>query len=342
MINTSYGDSGFANGLLTMETHETGEPFLLRSCWHEIDFPSFLVIPWENKPVNLYTGSDMFGENQANAVIDELRILDEMSVETRTGETLPSSGRSITTDANALREFETTNQTLALFHFDDDVVNSANFIANFSESYKQSENSVNSNFGQSAVFNTNKSLQIDNTSIFRNNSGTIEFWVSPILDTYNDPTKRYYIDLSTEVSTTASVVTKLTIQLPVRARSVSSVTISGDTTNYAIGGSLENDGITFHLGQSLATEVISVNITYVPIAVQGDRFSIYKNENNYLVLAVTASNVDYQISTPIFWKKNTWHRIFAGWDLNNSDNQDRLIFMVDGSETGTIRYLRSR
>lgn len=339
MLNTSYGDSGFANGLLTLETARTGgQPFLLRSCWYEVDFPAYLVIPWNETPVELYTGSDMFGENQADAVIDELRILDEMSIDTRIGEILPSSGRSITTDAQTVRAFETTNQTLALFHFDDSLENSANFITSFSGSYKQSENSVNSSFGQSAVFNMKSALQIDNKSVFKNKAGTIEFWVSPILDTYNDPTLRYYIDLSSEETTIAQVVTSLSIRLPARARSVTSVTILGDPTNYAVGGSLATDGIIFRLGQSLSTEVLEVSVTYVPIATQGDRFSIFKNETGELILSVTASGVDFQISAPIYWKKNTWHRVFAGWDLNNTDNQDRLVFIVDGSEAGIVRY----
>jgi hypothetical protein len=338
MINTSYGNNGFANGLITLETSGTGgSPFLLRSCWYEVDFPAYLVLPW-NCPDDLYIGSDIEGNNQADAVIDELRVLDEISLDTGTGESLPSSGRSITTDAQIVQEFTATDQTLMLFHFNDSITNSANFMTSFSGSYRQSENSVNSSFGQSGVFNTKNALKADNKSIFRNNEGTIEFWVSPILSTYNDPTLRYYIDLSPELTMTASVLTSLSLILPARARSISSITIVGDETNYFIGGSLASDGITVTLGQSLPSNTSEVNVTYVPITSQGDRFSIYKNETGFLVLVVTASEVDYQISVPIYWEKNTWHRIFAGWDLNNSDNQDRLILMVDGAEAGTIRY----
>jgi hypothetical protein len=56
------------------------------------------------------------------------------------------------------------------------------------------------------------------------------------------------------------------------------------------------------------------------------------------VLSVTASSVDFQIHTPIYWERHSWHRVFVGWDLNNSDNQDRLILIVDGTEGGVIRY----
>ena len=341
-LNTSYGDSGFANGLITLEiANSGGQPFLLGSCWYEIDFPTLLTIPWDRPPETLYIGSDMFSENQASAVIDEMRILDELSLDTGRGESLPSSGRSITTDALVVSEFDVTSQTLGLFHFNDDLTNSANFYTSFDKTFRQSENSVNSSFGQSGVFNLKQSYQVDNKAIFDNDEGSIEFWVSPILDTYNDPTKRYYIDLSPEQQVETTALSSLTVRLSVRARSVTkveSISSGTDSTNYFIGGSLASNGYDITLGQSLPGTRRLVRVTFVPIANQGDRFSLYKDENSRLVFSITASGVDFQIRGPIYWKKNTWHRVFVGWDLNNSDNQDRMILMVDGSETGIVRY----
>jgi len=340
-LNTSYGDSGFANGLITLEiANSGGQPFLLGSCWYEVDFPTKLTIPWDMSPETFYIGSDMFAENQAAAVIDEMRILDELSLDTGRGEFLPSSGRSIATDAAIVREFSTTAQTLGLFHFDDDLTNSANFYTSFDKTFRQSENSVNAAFGQSGVFNLKQSYQIDNKAIFDNSEGSIEFWVSPIMDTYNDPTKRYYIDLTPEQQVQVTALSSMTIRLPVRARSVSVVSLASgtDNTNYFIGGSLATNGYDITLGQLLPGVQRLVQVTFVPIASQGDRFSIYKDSSSRLVFSITASGVDFQIRAPIYWKKNTWHRIFVGWDLNNSDNQDRMILMVDGSETGIIRY----
>ena len=86
---------------------------------------------------------------------------------------IESSGRSITTDAQVVKEYEDNIQTLGLFHFNDNVINSASFYTSFSDSFRQSENSVNSLFGQSGIFNQRKSLQYDNSSIFNNNQGTI-------------------------------------------------------------------------------------------------------------------------------------------------------------------------
>jgi hypothetical protein len=338
LLNTSFADSGFSNGLITLE-NEIGEPFLLKGCWFEIDMPTKLYIPWDYIPEDLFVGSDIFSLNQANSVIDEMRILNELSTDSALGQVVSSSERTVTTDYLKVSEFETNDQTLGLFHFNDDVVNSAKFNLNYSSTYTQSENSVNSNFGQSGVFTSNIPTKFDNTSIFRNNQGTIEFWVSPLLDTYNDPKKRYYVDMSTELVVETTPTTLITVVLSFRVSSISSIKISGgDDTNYFIGGLLDNDGVTITLGQPLPSANVSILITYVPLISQGDRFSIYKSENQQIVLAVRASDVDYTIHAPVYWKKGTWHRIFVGWDLNNSDNQDRLILMVDGLEAGTIRY----
>lgn len=343
LLTKNEAESGFANGLITLETYgSAGMPFLLRSCWYEIDFPTFLTIPWPEIPNKLYIGSDMNSKNQVNGIIDELRILDEISIDTGKGYLLPSSGRSITTDYYSVKEFSSNVQTLCLFHFNNDVINYASFYSSFSDEYIQSENSVNNLFKQSAVFNQKKSLKIDNKSIFGNDAGTIEFWISPILDTYNDPTKRYYIDLASEQSVTlnrpSNIVSNLKIILPFRVRSILSVKTSFENTNYFTGGNLESDGITINLGQPIKRNIQTAIITYVPLNNQGDRFSIYKDESNCINLLVTASGKDFQIRTPIYWKKNTWHRVFAGWDLNNTDNNDRLVLIVDGTEGGVIRY----
>ena len=339
MLNTSYSDSGFANGLITLEKKNSGGlPYYLTSCTYEVDFPAYLIIPWVNIPEKLYIGSDIFGKNQASAVIDEMRILNEISDDTGNGETTLSSERSITTDSLAIREFTKTSQTLGLFHFDD-LTNEADFLSSYDQTIFQSENSVNSEFGQSAIFNRiNGGLDLSNTAIFQNDAGVVEFWVNPIVDTYNDPTNRYYIDLSTEQTIEADVLSPLVVKLSIRARSISLVIINGGLTNYYTGGNLSTDGVTITLGQPIPAGVLTVSVIFVPINSQGDRFSILKDENGILQLFVSASEIDYQISIPVFWKRNTWHKIYAGWNLNNEDNQDRLVFIVDGFERGIIRY----
>lgn len=121
-------------------------------------------------------------------------------------------------------------------------------------------------------------------------------------------------------------------------RSIELVSDGFSNKNYFNGGQLLDNGYIIRLGQPLPRNIQSVFVTYISVTNQGDRFSAFKDEFGFFNLLVTASGTDYQIRTPVYWKKNTWHRVFMGWDLNNIDNQDRLVLMVDGTETGLIRY----
>jgi hypothetical protein len=48
--------------------------------------------------------------------------------------------------------------------------------------------------------------------------------------------------------------------------------------------------------------------------------------------------MDYQIRQPIFWQKDTWHRILVTYKFNRKDNLDELRMFVDGRESGTLRF----
>jgi len=339
VLNTNYSESGFANGLITLEiSGSAGQPYYLTKKWYEVNSPTYLIFPWDRNPEKLWIGSDMDKSNIFNGAIDELIIFDEMMLDTRRDETLPSSGRTITTNAQRLKKNSATTQMTGLFHFDDLLKNSATFYSSYSGSYFHSQNSINTLFGQSAVFNTKKALILDNTSIFSNDEGTIEFWVSPLLDTYNDPTNRYYVDITTEESVEVAAFTPLKIMLPLNARSIISVIPIGSTTDYFIGGSLDSNGVLINLEQALPANLRNVIVTYVPEDSTGDRFSIIKDEFSNLNLLVVAGGSEFQIRTSVFWKKNSWHRIHITWDLNNTDNQDTLRMLVDGVEGGIIRY----
>jgi len=51
-----------------------------------------------------------------------------------------------------------------------------------------------------------------------------------------------------------------------------------------------------------------------------------------------ASGVDYILSVPVDWQRNTWHRVMAMWKTNSVLGEDRLRLFVDGTEQGTIKY----
>lgn len=339
VLNTNYSESGFANGLITLEINGSGgQPYYLTKKWYEVNTPIYLILPWNSIPEDLYIGSDMNEKNHFVGIIDELVIFDEMMFDTRRGEALPSSGRSITTDSQKLRENNPTTQMTGLYHFNNNLKNSATFYSSYSGSFFQSQNSVNSLFGQSAIFNIKNAYILDNASIFNNDEGTIEFWVSPLLDTYNDPINRYYIDITTEESVSVHAITPLKIVLSEKARSITSVIPVGSNIDYFIGGSLDSNGLIITLGKPLSINLREVIVTYVPENSSGDRFSIIKDEFSNINLLVNASGSEFQISTPIYWKKNSWHRVHITWNLNNTNNQDMLRLLVDGVEGGIIRY----
>jgi hypothetical protein len=89
----------YSNGIITLETYGTaGNPFYLNSCMYEVDFPSFVRIKFDKQPDTFYIGSDSAGNHVLDAVIDEFRILDYMSEDTKTGEEIEVGERSVTTD----------------------------------------------------------------------------------------------------------------------------------------------------------------------------------------------------------------------------------------------------
>ena len=75
--------------------------------------------------------------------------------------------------------------------------------------------------------------------------GTIEFWVSPRFDTYNDPVPRVYFDASASVFEEVTSISKATVAISGRARQVLSVRLETDEdntgTDYFEGGTLASD-----------------------------------------------------------------------------------------------------
>jgi hypothetical protein len=197
-------------------------------------------------------------------------------------------------------------------------------------------------FGDAGVF-LKEPYTIDNgAAIFNNNSGTIEFWVSPIVDTYyDDENTRFYVDITSIENEEIVSTTATTVQLPRRARKVISVRLlsdSGTGTNYFEGGELLVNGKTIVLGQQLPGQSTVVKVQYVPIDFNGDRVSIFKDGYGSLNFAIVAGDDLFKISYPISWRRNTWHRIMATWTTNSTNNKDRMRLFVDGVEGGSITY----
>ena len=205
--------------------------------------------------------------------------------------------------------------------------------------FLQTNNSLNENFEQ-ALQITTKPLVVDNAGLLSTNSeGTIEFWVSPIFDTYNDPNLRYYFDATSAVVEEVVSITNNTVKTSGRINQVLSVKLSvNDDVNYFINGSILDDYQTIKLGKALPSQQTLVKVSYIPSGVSGDRISIYKDSQGYIVFYVKANNIEYEVRRPIFWEQDSWHRIMATFKFNNANNRDEIRLLVDGEERGTVLF----
>lgn len=240
--------------------------------------------------------------------------------------------------------------------------------------YISSSSSVNSNFGYSGNFTNGSSLLfLNERGEFRHKEGTIEFWVSPTIDTSVDAEKRYYLDISAASRDRIKSTSSRVIELPNKAKEIISIKLlnsakrfetfyteseksrilfdeisrseisgrleggTGSNKDFSIGSKLTADGGKILLGESLPGQSIDVIVTYVPIDSSGDRVSVYKDEHGYLTFAITADGVDHVVNKSIDWKKNTWHRVMCTY-RTNSNGSDTIRIFSDGEEGGIIRY----
>ena len=337
--------TNYSNGIFKFETYGSGGlPFILNACTYEVDYPSRLRIRLDAVPDTFSIGSDYNNENKFDGIIDEFRILDYMSEDTRSGEILGSGETSITTDYNSISEFSTNNNTLLLLHFDDDLEDSSVFRDRYDSGFEVAP-SVNENFGTAIKFVQNSSPYVISNagSIFNNNEGTIEFWVNPLTGSKGDPNFHYYVDMAAIKEEENESVSRQTVIANQKIREVESVRLATDIyntgINYFIGGSVSNvDAKTITLGTPLPGQNTAVKISYVPLSSQGDRVSIFRDPNGRINFFMKASGVEHLISVPTSWDRYTWHRVMVMWTTNSNDNRDRLRLFVDGSERGTIKY----
>jgi len=434
----------YRNGAFTITAKGSNGvmPFELNPGFYEIEYPSFLRININQTGHDLYIGSDFRGEQQFGGVIDEFRIITEMSSDTRVTENDTLGTRSITEDYNKTIPFCPNSQTTSLVHFNNPIelqyrrlrraeflneednykfnlntkqlstllryINNENsFVlsmvnmgfekddairvyyeahkaengplfndANYHNTFIDlllSSNSVNSGFGYSGIFTKNKPLLLSNDSgIFRPKEGTVEFWVSPILDTTIDAEKRYFVDISSISRERVRSRNTSTIFLKSKAKEILSVKLitnarrferfyndfeknkilfdeisrsdisgvleggTGSQKDFSVGARLSSDGRKIFLAESLPGELIDVIVTYIPIDSNGDRVSVFKDEYGNIVFSVTADGVDHVVTMPVNWKKNSWHRVMCSYRANSLD--DFMKIFVDGEEGGYIRY----
>lgn len=334
------GRAGFQNGYFTFqEVGTVNTPYDLPQGVYEFIYSTDLAVrldPLVNQQV--YLGTDFQGNNPLGGVLDELRILSEVLTDVRVGEV--GNSNSITANFTRLTPFRKNSNTLTLLHFDNlPLVNEADFWITRSGQFLQSVSSVNSEFQQALLINR-QPLVVDNAGYLSTASeGTIEFWISPLYDTGNDPVRRYYFDASVAVREEIFSTDNSTIELPSRASEVLSIhMVKKPDFNYTAGATLDSNRTTVHLGKALLYQNTPILVSYIPYGVRGNRLSIFKDTNGYLVFQVSDNGTDYQVSSPIFWEQDSWHRVMVTFRFNDVNNTDHIRILVDGEEKGIIRY----
>lgn len=342
VLDVSDYRSGLQNGFFTFENSSTpGQPYNLVQGTYEFSYPTYLSIPFDATKSRLYVGTDVNGKNIADATIDELVILSEQISDTRIGESVAINQESITKDFNSLIAATPSPNSLMISHFDTfPFINDTDTYITSTNQFIQSSDSVNGNFGKSISL-TNTPLIIDNTGILSTQSeGTIEFWINPLYDTGNDPNYRFYFDASAIVSDKTVSINNATVMVGGQIGTVLNVKLQvGDqSVDYFAGGTVAPDGQTIYLNRQLPNQQTPVVVNYIPVGVQGDRISIYKDPSGYINFNVNASGTSYLIRSPAFWPKNSWHRLKATFSMNGGIGSDQIRFFVDGYERGNVLF----
>lgn len=239
--------SGLQNGFFTLEVADLpSEGYLLSSGFYEVEYFTYARIKLDPIRSRAFLGSDILGEKQLNGILDQVKVYSATLTDTRVGESIPANQRSITKDFNSLKALKHDANTLMLISFDAfPFTNSALFYVDepASKHVFRSSAVINENFGNSIVL-LDRPIIVPNDGILdTKKEGTIEFWVSPLFDTGNDPNERFYFDAFGAVIEETVSVDNVSVKISAPASQILSVKLKGGDQNidYFAGGKLEID-----------------------------------------------------------------------------------------------------
>lgn len=195
---------------------------------------------------------------------------------------------------------------------------------------------------------------------------------------YGDPNIDYFVGGKVEIDTQNAIqeeaisIGNSVVTTSKNILQVVKVQIIGDLTNtdYFDNGAIGPDKKTIYLGKvlptsnlpllvtykpaenqnkKLNTQVIRLNrklpnqnsqviVNYIPQGLQGDRLSIFKDKLGYMNFSITASGNNYTLRAPIFWSKNTWHRVKASYKINSGVGFDEMRLFLDGYQYSRILF----
>ena len=281
VLDTTEYRSGLQNGFFTLEASlMPGQAYFLSSGFYQFDYSTYTQIKLDPLNGSMYFGSDMYGHNQVNAIVDQTILYSVMLSDTRVGETIAANQRSITKDYNSLIPIVPSPQTLVVLSFNNfPFVNDAPVYCNTNTDriHFQSNWAVNDTFQQSLVI-LDQPVLVPNTGILdTRKQGTVEFWLSPLFDTGNDPNPRYYFDAYGAVVEQTVSSGDTTVNLSSPASQILSVKlVAGDpNVDYFAGGKLEIG--TQHAiqeeGMSVGTSIVKTSepiLQVISVEIVGD------------------------------------------------------------------------
>jgi len=247
VLNVSSFRSGLQNGYFTFEqSNSPGQGYLLTSGFYDLNYFTYARIKIDPLATLVFLGSDLSGNNQLNGILNQSIIYSVKLTDTRIGESIPATQRSVTKDFNSLKPLKPDINTLVLITFNNfPFTNDALFYIDTPTSKQPFRSSVviNDNFGRSGVI-LDQPLIISNNGILdTRKEGTIEFWTSPLFDTANDPNERFFFDAFGAIVEEAISVNNFSVKVLSPASKILNVRLKGGdpTIDYFAGGQLEID-----------------------------------------------------------------------------------------------------
>ena len=250
-------------------------------------------------------------------------------------------------------------------------------IRNIADMYPYYSNIYTSSSGPNDLFLSSGKFDrvgypmFNNNSILRNDSSTLEFWVSPEKDTVYDSSVRYLLDSYSSIRISQKSITPKIIKLAAPASKILKIRLlknneefssyipsdrssvifdeitrsnasgklfggTGSDKDFSAECSLSADGKTIYLKDSLPGSNISVVIDYIPKQFSGQRISVFKDKYSRLIFRIISKESEYYIPVDIDWSKNTWHRVLFSYSANSK--KDFMFAIVDGISYEDVLY----
>jgi len=223
------------------------------------------------------------------------------------------------------------------------ISNIARYYPNSEHSLPLSSSGPNNRFSGSARFVDGHNIGMsDPLESFRPNRFTIEFWISPEVDTYLDNNNRVFFDsrsifkvikkasFNKEIKMSDGVEQVLSVRLLSNTHNrqleryydeVYIDKISGKLTggggvgrDYSEGCTLKNNGKTIILKEPLPKSDIFVEVVYIPKGSNKSFVKISKTDYGTAKVEISDGVNSQSIEKDIRWIKNSWHRIVAQYN----------------------------